>query len=635
MDRGELDSRRKIGTVKAAINLYGERIHEDKPAPKKSQMAFSEPISRTRDLHLAKRGINQFSESKRVAESEKAQAEYELFNAKKTVKDLTQLIEKLSSKEKLQMQDLDTVKKPKRHENEWAAATPRFDAYQYSKVMKELELVKQEISKLKLDLASVLREKLRADEDIEASGLKMCSCSNSMEALRKEIEEVNEEDVLVELARIEAVKEFGAIEAQRKKEACEFSLAMDKTKERMKDAIQEIDHVRELETRLALTMADIDVLQNGLKLVQETEKRVQRNDSLKHFEVGKGEEESSSLLEAVTEVLQSAKDEFDCVKDEGFRNMASMDIVRNELKHVLEEIALLKTAEEKTDLTVQNLNSKLLRVKSKLEAASLAEENARSLASNLTLTLEEMKTEAEAAKKEKELTNKVTATIKEELKKTEFEIDSTDERLQAAMLELEELKSSETIALENLKILIENTMAARASVSQNSSSITISSFEYMYLTGCAAGAEEIADKKVAAAQAWTEALRASEKEILMRTEISQREIRELRIKEEQEVYRAETLLSAKKAVEGELRNCRQRSEKFKQAKNFRLQVESPRKSIKDGGNLTPARRAKLRKSASPATRLVTRTNSYTVRKRLKVMPNLAKFFASKRTEKKI
>ena len=66
----------------------------------------------------------------------------------------------------------------------------------------------------------------------------------------------------------------------------------------------------------------------------------------------------------------------------------------------------------------------------------------------------------------------------------------------------------------------EMTMRARASASQQNSSIYISKFEYEYLTGHTARAEEVADKMVVAAQAWIEALKASEKEIPMQTEVA-------------------------------------------------------------------------------------------------------------------
>ena len=66
-----------------------------------------------------------------------------------------------------------------------------------------------------------------------------------------------------------------------------------------------------------------------------------------------------------------------------------------------------------------------------------------------------------------------------------------------------------------------------------------------YLTGHAVRAEGTADKKVATAHVWIEALKASEKEILMKTELAQREIREVRVEEECEAYKTKRSLSAK------------------------------------------------------------------------------------------
>ncbi|KAG4996724.1 hypothetical protein JHK85_028163 [Glycine max] len=80
-----------------------------------------------------------------------------------------------------------------------------------------------------------------------------------------------------------------------------------------------------------------------------------------------------------------------------------------------------------------------------------------------------------------------------------------------------------------LKTLTESTMRERALTAQHSSMITISKFEYEYLTNHAASVEEIIDKKVAAVEAWIEALKASVKEILMETKIAQREFKESKL----------------------------------------------------------------------------------------------------------
>lgn len=577
---------------------------------------------------MARRDISRYKESRRAAESTKAQAESELSMARKTVKDLASRIEESNSKAKARTRDVEALKKSGGGE-ENALSETSTESYRYAEVMRELESVKQQLSKLKLDMASVLEEKTRAEKEVETSGLKMWANSSSAEALRKEIEEVNEEQVLVELAKIEALKEHGEIEAQREKEANEFSFTMEETKKKMKDMIEEIDHCKELENKLEITLYDVNLLQNELKNVKDMEKRVEGNDSLKHAKsiFQRGEElEGSPLLQSITEELEAAKKELASIKEEGFQFMSSMDVVRNELKHVREETARLRKAEEKTDLTVQNLNSKLLRAKAKLEAVSATEEKSRGIASNMSLTLEQLKMEAEAAKKEEELISEETAKIKEEIQKTDSEIDSTEERVKATIQELNAVKSSEALAFENLKSLIENAMQSRASASQHSASITISKFEYEYLTGRAVGAEEIADKKVAAAQAWIEAFKASEKEILMKIEMAHKEIRETRVEEEKEVFKTERSNSIKRRVEGELRSWRQKPERTAEGEN--LQPGLARKSMKGSGYLTPSRRAKHRKSTSPAIRTA-RSSSFPMKKKTKVIPNFTKFLSGK------
>lgn len=629
MDRGEFDYQRRTGSVKAAVNMYG-----GSPSVKKSHVDIPErSSSRARELHMARRDISRYKESGRAAESVKAQAESELSTARKTVKDLASWIEETNYKANSRMKYVERLEKSSGIE-ENVLAERSGESHRYAEVMRELESVKQELSKLKLDMASVLEEKLRAEKEIEASSLKVWYNSSSVDGLRKEIEEVNEEQVLVELARIEALKEYGEIEAEREKEANEFSSSMESAKKKMKDLTEEIDHCKELENKLAVTLYDVNLLQNELKGAKDKDKGIQGKDSLKgtHSIYQRGEELEGSLLlpsESIKEELEAAKKELASIKDEGFRFMGSMDVIRNELRHVREETARLKKREEKTELTVQNLNSKLLRAKAKLEAVSAAEEKVNGIASNLDLTFEQLKTEAEAAKKEKELVTEETAKIKEEIQKTDAEIYSAEEKIEISMQSLNAIKSSEALAFDNLKSLIEKTMQARASASQNSSSITISKFEYEYLTGRAVGAEELADKKVAAAQAWIEALKASEKEILLKIEMAHREIRDTMVEEEKEVFKTVRTHSTKRRVQGELRNWRQNSERTAEPEN--LQPGLARKSRRGSDNLTPSRRAKSRKSASPATGMA-RTTSFTIKKKTKVIPNFTKLFSGKKID---
>ncbi|CAN1227536.1 Protein PLASTID MOVEMENT IMPAIRED 2 [Linum perenne] len=492
--------------------------------------------------------------------------------------------------------------------------------------MKELEFVKSELSKLKLGMASVLEEKAQAEKVANNSQFTQQSETDTVEALRKEIDEANEEHVLVELATIEALKEKEEIEAQRQKESSEFSAAVEEKRKKMNEAIEEIDSSKEMESKLAVTLFDAGVLHNELRLAKEMEMKIQRSNSMRssgsvsrRIEQGS---EGSPMLKSIKNELEAAKKELATVKEEGFQFMASMDIIRNELQHVKEEAARLEKEEEKADVTVQNLNSKLLRGKSKLDAAISAEEKAKSILSNLNLTLEQLMTEAEVAKKEKELIGEETTNIKVEIHKTETEIDITEEKLEAAMEELEQIKVSEALAMRKLQDLIENAMRARASASEEGcSTINLSRFEYEYLTGRAGKAEEIADKKVAAAQAWIEALNASEKEILMKVEMAHREIREMKVEEEREALGAAER-SKRTAGEGGGGGGGHR-----QSKGRKKSVsETPRKPHRtsSSGNLTPTRRLKLRNTEFTPSRTTPRSVSVPIKKRKASVPNLSK-----------
>ncbi|XP_052196294.1 protein PLASTID MOVEMENT IMPAIRED 2 [Diospyros lotus] len=626
MERGELETERRIGTVKAAIGLFGERFAEANSALKKSRIGSSERrLSRSGELHQARMDIGRFSQSRRIADSIKAEAESELSGAKQAAIDLTSRIKEFNSKAHEKIHDLERMKKPGMGDNESASAVRKIKHYQYAEVMRELKRAKQELSKLKLDLASVLEEKIRADEESEDSCTKISSYTRSAEALRTEIEAANEEQVLVELARIEAIKELKATEAQRQEEANQFSRAMENAKKKINDALEEIDNAKELEMKLAITTSDVNALQNELKLVKEMDRSVQRDES-------KGQQLYSPLqLELIKEELETKTKELASIKEEGFQLMASMDSIRNELKNVSQEAARLKKTAGKADLSVQNLNSKLLRAKAKLEALSAAEEKAKTIASNLSLTLEQLRTDTEAAKKERELITAETEKIRGEVQKNESEIDLAEAKLEAAMQELEDAKSSEEMALEKLKDLVENIIRTRASASQKSSTITISRFEYEYLTGRAVGAKEIADKKVAAAQAWVEAIKANEKNILMKTEMAVRKIRELKVVEGEETYRTQKSLSAKSVVEKKLEKWKEKPEKNSQPESWKLEGALSRRSRRENGSLTPAGRVKFRKSASPAIRK-SASGSFTVKRRRKIMPKLAKFFNSRTIE---
>ncbi|KAI3761024.1 hypothetical protein L1987_51429 [Smallanthus sonchifolius] len=523
-----------------------------------------------------------------VADSIKAQAETELSDARKTVRDLALKIEESNSRAKVMRQ-----KPLKWQEQEHEVSLKNKEDHRYAQVVTEMKHITRELDKLKLDMTRVLKEKRHADSAFKASGSKKSTLVSAMERIKKEIREIDEEHVLVELARIEAVKEQEVIEAQRKEEANSYQIQMEEVKKKVK----EIDQHDEVKQELQLTLYNVNLLENELTRAKETKW-------------------SPGLLQTVTEELETAKTELDTIKREGFNIMASMDVIRNEVKRVREEKSRLEKEEEKRDLTIETLNSKMLKGKAKLESVTATTEKANSVASNLSVTVEQLRAETETTKKEKQLIVHEIGKIKMEVTKTESEIELSEERLEAVMEELKTTKSSEFTTLENLKNLIDSTIRARELSSINSSTITITSFEYEYLTGKASGAEEIADKKVAAAQAWMEALKANEKEILLKIKMAEKQTREVSVEVEDDngdVYGTESG-GRRRTVDGASNRWGQNGAKV---------LASPRRSMYKIGSMTPGKRTRSQKLLSPATRQAIRSASFT-KKREKVSRNLEK-----------
>ncbi|KAI7749015.1 hypothetical protein M8C21_009921 [Ambrosia artemisiifolia] len=548
--------------------------------------------SSEKPLPTSRRDYKLYGASKRVADSTKAQAETELFNARKNVRDLALKIEESNSRAKSMEQTQQKTSKWHGQEVHEVSLKNKED-YQYAQVVKEIERIKHELGQLKLEMRSVLKGKKQAENAFKASSYQTYTLSSAVERIKKEIEEIDEEQVLVELARIEAVKEREAIEAQRKEEANRYQTKLEEVKKKFKD----VDQHDEVTQALQLTLYNVNLLEKELALAKETNGR-------------------PDLLHTITEELEAAKTELANIKREGINFMTSIDVLRNELKLVQEETACLEKEEEKRDLTVQALNSKILKGKAKLESVTATTENANLIASNLSLTVEQLKAENETAKKERELIIEEIEKIKLEIPKTESEIELSEKRLEAAMEELKTAKSSEFTALENLKNLIESTVQYRELTSQSKSTIKITSFEYEYLTGQARGAEEIADKKVAAAQAWVEALKANEKEILLKINVTKQQIKEFNVEiddDDRDASGADTG-GRRRTVDGELNRWGQNEVKV---------VASPRRSMYKIGNMTPGKRARSQKFLSPAARQAIKSASFT-RKREKVPQNLEK-----------
>jgi len=176
--------------------------------------------------------------------------------------------------------------------------------------------------------------------------------------------------------------------------------------------------------------------------------------------------------------------------------------------------------------------------------------------------------------------------------------------------------------MRKLKAAVEGTMPARAS--QGSGTITISRFEHEYLSGRAALVRVVADKKVSAAQAWVQALKAGEKELEARAEAAGRAAAEMRAREAGAAAEEESTGAEQKALEQELYDLDAAAER----EGLMCAYPPPRRSTRVSATM---RRGRARRpSVSSAAGIRNQRSSFTIKRKKKVMPSLFKLIKQRK-----
>lgn len=617
----------RSGSFRAAMSIFGESINGRKADKNRGTVPAQENLS-SEMKQLAQSGLDKLNERKAYVDKERAGAESELSRARAMAKELERQIEQTTAKATSQRSELQAM---------WAARTRRkgTDApgaerdARYAEVVQELDQAKKELLRLRLEVRSAAEAKAKAERDIVASACTIQSSLRAVDEMKRRVDEANEEHVLVELARIEAERERREIEAQRGAEAERFAADIEAARARVRALQKEASRAREMEAKLAVTNSDVEVLQAEMELVRAMEKSHAKSDEAAEDAARRKKEEAQdkALLKTAEAELDAAKKELETIKAGSFQFMTSMDRTRTEIMRVAEEIRLLKAKEKKADAQVQQLNTKLLKAKARLEAVTAADERSKAIVSNLAAAMKQLKAETEAARMEEDLTKLEKRCVIAEAENIEKEIATTEGRIKQSVKELDAAKALEAEAMRKLRDTVESTMQARASsAARRQGTMTISRFEYEYLTGRAALVRVVTDKKVAAAQAWVQALKASEKEAAARAEAAEREVREMEARAAQVAAEAEKTAAEQKELEQELYDLNAAAERDG------LQCAYPRR--RSSRVSATSRRSKPRRSSVSAGAWNPRSPSFTIKRKRKVMPNLLKLIKNKRGGKK-
>ncbi|CAO2204442.1 unnamed protein product [Urochloa humidicola] len=627
---------RKSSSVSVTRSIFGESI--GKGGRKLDKIRARDVLGQENLSPEVKQSMVKLNERKATVDKERAGAESELSRARAIAKELERQIEQtkartLSKRSEVQAMQEATGTSNDRTEEE------HDDAAEYEEVVRELDRAKQELRWLRQEVRSAAEAKAKAESDIVASAISIQSNLRAADEMKRLVDEANEEHVLVELARIEAERERREIDAQRRAEAERFAAELDAARAQVRALREDAARATDMEAMLAATNADVEALQSEMELVRamERNKKSARNDEARRKRKQEEEAEAAAaardraLLQAAEAELDAARKELEGVKAEGFQFMASMDGTRTEIMRVSGEVTRLRAAAEEADARVQHLNGKLLKARGRLDGLAAAGDRSAAIVSNMASALLQLRAEADAAREEAAVAGIERRCVTAEAESAAAEAAATEARVREAVRELEAAKAAEAAAMKRLRVAVEGAMQARAAAARRSSGrrkkkITISRFEYEYLTGRAALVRVVADKKVAAAQAWVKELKAGEKEMEARAEAAEKVAAEMKAREAEAAAEAEGAAGERKALEQELYDLNAAAER-----DEALMCEYPRRRRPSRVSAT-ARRARARRSSVSSASGVRNTwsPSFTIKRKKKVMPSIFKLIKQRK-----
>jgi hypothetical protein len=179
------------------------------------------------------------------------------------------------------------------------------------------------------------------------------------------------------------------------------------------------------------------------------------------------------------------------------------------------------------------------------------------MSSQVTAQAEEAKAAAAEAIKD-------SVKLRQELEQAMAHTSTLESRLQAALMETEAARASEAMALQEIKYIKEKESTNTDNV-QAGQEVTHSHEEYEVLTRKMHEAEELANKRVAAAIAQADAAKAVEREMQSKMDAARKLIECSQTAMREAIERAEAAEAAKSAVEGELRRWRDDGEQRRKA----------------------------------------------------------------------
>lgn len=592
-DRVEIDTSLPFQSVKAAVSMFGEKVDM-----KKSRMVEKHGAKEA-EVHKLKEDLAILKLQLAEAEKDKVKAFAELRDTKKLLeegcRDLcvsnqsqtcatfatdgmqqdSPNIDWLKQNNLIITDALEQDKRRSKQSNPnaeekhvvWEVQL-KVAQEQHMNAVAELESAKKELEKLKKELMDSLREKENALRQAEEALMSAELNARRVEELSHEISGTNESLVLVKLACIEASKERAVLLAAKSGASPQHQSM----------AEHEIGAIQELEIQLAVATQELIRLRQELALAKEAEVKVATAASEAYANLAHTKSElektrlqassTSGSTSTLSSELKMMKRELEKALENGVLLQATMDALQSELELLRKELADLTSREANASAAVVTLTAELSKTKAELASAIAAENKANEALLGLTQTLQQIKVEADEAHLNANILKDEASKARADAEHAKNAMASAQREVEVAIKAAEAAKAAESEALEKFKALAEKTSVVRETGVEGGEDIPVSHDEYEQLKKKLHEAEELADMRVAAANAEVEAVKMGELELEQKLKILNDDLDMMKNNTQQVLQRAEMAESAKLAVESEMRRWREKGHQTKKVDFF-------------------------------------------------------------------